>query len=299
MWIKPDEDRFKDWERKSPNKRVEVCAEKVAEDRFNSEIKRYSLFFRLVESLGRDAIKQNPLPSTDEAADVFESIEEFVCNFYYAATGYSSEGKQDFWRHRSDILEEARRGENLPFTRQDIEGATDAYLQLPYRSSVADRTLVDMLIAAELFIFGQHVFEQRKVQRFFGRGPLGFIVGRGCALVLAALLGGAAYLLMWLGILSEDVLVVVLIVIVGLILLEAAWAILRFPFAWRAQTKHNSRTAELLSDMNGVYYELNSTGPISARHIRERAQQVSAKGAVWPGPLFVLLEDIIERGGRM
>jgi hypothetical protein len=156
-----------------------------------------------------------------------------------------------------------------------------------------------MLIAGELFAFAQEVFGQRKAQWLIGGGPAPFMVGRGCALLVTALLGGLAYLLHWLEVISEDVFVIVLLIDGGLLILETAWAVLRFPFACRAQSKHNTKTAQLLLDMNGVYCELNSTGPVSARHVRERAQAVSAAGAVWPGPLFVLLEDVIERGGRM
>jgi hypothetical protein len=159
--------------------------------------------------------------------------------------------------------------------------------------------VVDMLIAGELFAFAQEVFSQRKAQRFFGGGPLAFVTGRGCIVVVALLLGACAYAIEWLGLISDDVFLIVLLVLGALFLIETAWASLRFPFAWRAQAAHNARTAKLLSAMNGVYSELNSNGPISARHIRERAQAVSAAGAVWPGPLFVILEDAIERGGRL
>jgi hypothetical protein len=299
MWIDPDDDRFQNWERKSPKERVETWAKKVAEHEFDSAPIRSSLYLRLVQSLGHDATKQNSLPTTDEAERVFEPIENFVGDLYHTVTNYTDEENPNFWRHQDNILEDARREKAPPIRREDAEGLADAYLRLPYRSSVADRTLTDMLVAGELFAFSREVFNQRKTQRFFGGGPLPLFVGRGCTLLFTALLGGFAYVLQWLGVISVNVFVIVLMVLGALFLLEAAWALFHFPFAWRAQSKHNTRTAQLLLDMNGVYCELSSTGPISARHVRERAQAVSAAGAVWPAPLFVMLEDVIERGGRM
>ena len=299
MWIDPDDTRFENWERMSPKERVDLCAEKIAEDEFDSVPVRSSLYMRLVQSLGQDAIKQNPLSTTDEAERVFDPIEEFARHIYQTVVGYSAEPKPNFWSHRTEILFDAKSGNPPPIRREDAEGVADVYLSTPYRSAVADRTVVDMLIAGELFAYAQEVFSQRKAQWLIGGGPVPFIVGRGCALLLTALLGGFAYLLQWLSIISEDVFVIVLMIVGGLLILETGWAVLRFPFAWRSQSKHNEKTAQLVLDMNGVYCELNSSGPISARHIRERAQAVSASGAVWPGPLFVLLEDVIERGGRM
>lgn len=54
----------------------------------------------------------------------------------------------------------------------------------------------------------------------------------------------------------------------------------------------------LLSQMNGVYVELRSDGPISGRHIEERARKAADAGGVWPAPLFGLLDDINRRDGR-
>lgn len=50
--------------------------------------------------------------------------------------------------------------------------------------------------------------------------------------------------------------------------------------------------------MLGLYAEMNSDGPISAKHIRETAQKAADKGVVWPGPLFALLDDVVARTGR-
>ena len=58
------------------------------------------------------------------------------------------------------------------------------------------------------------------------------------------------------------------------------------------------KAAKLLSEMNGVYCELAPSGPYSARHIEHRARSAADKGVVWPAPLFALLDDINNRGGR-
>jgi hypothetical protein len=47
------------------------------------------------------------------------------------------------------------------------------------------------------------------------------------------------------------------------------------------------------------YSALNSEGPVSAHHVRELLVHSAEKGAVWPAPVYALLDDVINRGGRL
>lgn len=76
------------------------------------------------------------------------------------------------------------------------------------------------------------------------------------------------------------------------------WAFIQFPFAWRNLRRHDAKVAELLQAMNSVYSDLDSAGPISARHVWGQAKEATKIGVVWPAPLFALLDDIIARSGR-
>jgi hypothetical protein len=52
-------------------------------------------------------------------------------------------------------------------------------------------------------------------------------------------------------------------------------------------------TAALVSRWGACvcYIELDSTGPVSARHLRERLMAAEEKGVVWPAPLYALLDS--------
>lgn len=274
-------------------------------DRFSEVDERRAestLYGRLIVSLGTAAAE---LAGTTEADafrwDYLSPIADFVYNLHDSVSAYNKPDP-NFWRHDQSGIEKAKRGEGLMITRDQVEGAVADYLALPVRSEMVDRTLVDILLATELFAFASEVFGTSMFSRVGiakGNGPLGFLVGRGCSLVVFAVPIGIAVGAATMDWLSEGWLTGIIVTLIGFFLLETVWVTVRFPFAWRAQIRHNVRIGEILSTMNGVYSEMNSTGPISARHIRERAQASSAEGVGWPAPLFVLLDDIIAREGRM
>lgn len=284
---------------------VRPFARETVVDRFPEVEERRAegtLYGRLIVSLGTQAAKLAETADADTFRwDFLTPIADFVYNLHDSVSDYHKPDP-NFWRHDQFAIEKAKRGEGLTITRDQVEGAVADYLALSVRSEVVDRTLVDILLATELFAFASEVFGKAMYSRVGvakGNGPLGFVVGRGCSLLIfaipIAIAAGAAAM----GWLSEGWTTGIIVTIIGLFLLETAWVTVRFPFAWRAQIRHNAKIGEILSVMNGVYSEMNSTGPISARHIRERAQAASAEGISWPAPLFVLLDDIIAREGRM
>ena len=74
---------------------------------------------------------------------------------------------------------------------------------------------------------------------------------------------------------------------------DEIWNVPNLPFlSVSRKAKH------LMQSMLSVYSELRSNGFISAQHIRERAQETSKEGVIWPSTLFVVLDDIIARTGR-
>lgn len=261
-----------------------------------------TLYGRLIVNLGTEAAKLAETADSDTFRwQYLTPIADFVYNLHDSVSHYDKPNP-NFWRHDQSAIGKAKRGEELTITRDQVEGAVADYLALPVRSEMSDRTLVDILLATELFAFASEVFGKIMYSRVGlakGNGPFGFVVGRGCSLLILAIpialaAGSAA-----MGWLSEGWTTGIIVTLIGLFLLETAWVTVRFPFAWRAQIRHNAKVGEILKMMNGVYWEMNSSGPISARHIRKRAQAASAEGVGWPAPLFVLLDDIIARGGRM
>jgi hypothetical protein len=62
--------------------------------------------------------------------------------------------------------------------------------------------------------------------------------------------------------------------------------------------KARQNVRDILSAINMVDNELRSDGPISAQHIRDRANSAAQIGVGWPAPLFAMLDDTIARTGR-
>ena len=261
-----------------------------------------TLYGRFIISLGTAAAeKAGAADANDFRWDYLSPISDFVCNLHDAVSDYDKPDP-NFWRHDQSAIDKVKRGGGLPISRDQVEGAVGDYLALPIRSSLVDRTLVDILLATELFAFASEVFGKTGFARVSiakGNGPLGFVIGRGCSLLMFAVPIGVVSGAAAMGWLSEGWTIGLILTLIGLFLLETIWVTFRFPFAWRAQIRNNAKIAELLGTMHGVYTEMNTAGLISAKHIRERAQAASAAGVGWPAPLFVLLDDIIEREGRM
>ncbi len=208
------------------------------------------------------------------------------------------------WRHIPDAAQRIVKNQAPPMSRLEIEAAADEYLSLPYRVPELDRLLVDILVALELFAYGDEV-SGNKPMSGGGLSPLklkpirSFLIGHGSNLLLGIVVGSVAWGASLIHLFPERWLPalwgILLLLFLGRLLIGAV----AFPRFWLAATKARKRSLDLLSAMNGVYSELNSTGPISTNHIQQRAQATSAEGVVWPSPLFVLLDDINARSGRI
>jgi hypothetical protein len=55
---------------------------------------------------------------------------------------------------------------------------------------------------------------------------------------------------------------------------------------------------DMIDRMNGLYMEFRGSGPFSLSHFKKRVNELADTGVVWPSGLFVLIEDMEERGIR-
>jgi hypothetical protein len=208
------------------------------------------------------------------------------------------------WHHRAQALYDLRKKQTPYMSRPDVESAVARYLDLPFRWQQMDRTLVDVLVALQLFAFGNEMLNAPSIPGLPSPSPvkrhpfLELIVSNAftalfLAVIWLALRGFSAIHLFpadWVGGATA--------ILGGLFALGLAYSILMLPVRWWWVFKQRGRIAKLLEAMANVYAELNSSGPISARHITQRAQSAADQGVVWPAPLFALLDDIGARGGR-
>lgn len=179
------------------------------------------------------------------------------------------------------------------------EGAATRYLDSNLRASSIDRILIDALVAMEVFAFGDEMLNLtvtsplKRPHAFWTylRGQASNLVFFGVIIAIVA----------WFG--SQDILGQMATgwsigILVGIFLLFFLVATFSLPWVWITQSKEKRKTRNLLLEMTSVYNELGSDGAISAQHIQRRAQETTSLGAVWPAPLFAMLDDVNRRTGR-
>jgi hypothetical protein len=175
------------------------------------------------------------------------------------------------WRQDPPYLDRAR-----------IEEAATLYLGLPFRSPWLDRLLVDLLMATQLFSFGQGGRTMVK-----SGTPRQWLQGRIYSAAFWAIVALAALTLDRWGWISSVAAATALLSAALLFILETALSV---PVLLRQ--------ARLFAAICEAYRPLGGVGPLHARTFAEGVAAAAAAGVVWPKPLYRILDDIHRRGGR-
>jgi len=264
---------------------------------------RFSQYYGLLDKISLDA--KNYAVKNGLTASAYEELLDNAFPVAYLLksgrfeyedsdlTGEQERERYNFWRHNPQLLNAVKIKKPPHFDRGEIEGAAKIYLDLPFRSSELDKLLVDMLMALEFSAFADQMLNPNP---YGTTSPLKqlhpfwmFLIGLVANAVLFIGLGSAALYLGWEWVGG---------ILIGIFFLLTAISIFALPFAvWRFY-KARKQIAELLLSMSTAYQCLNSGGPISVRHLQEMINVSINKGAVWPAPLFALLDDIQARDGR-
>jgi hypothetical protein len=217
-------------------------------------------------------------------------------------TGVSQAEKWRFWRHQRDARQLIGTDNQPVISRSYVESAASEYLALPYRSALIERTLIDVLIACEMFAFGEHFSADAKFRRRCIPGlssypysglVLGYVWGQIKSGVL--LLGGAAIAYNSSSLIGGEVAGWIGGIAIALFVLRFIISTLAAPYAFWTLVKLRRGPGRLMSEMLRVYAELDTDGAISPRRIREVVAQSAEKGVVWPPPLFAVLDDMVDR----
>lgn len=280
---------------------------------------QFTVYYSQLDALTKSAVEhaeRTNLSPADFRSGPLKQVCAFVKNLQMAFVkdAWGDDGKKNkldtvkqlnFWRHEPNPLAFVTAKQVPYIDRAYIESDTGKYLNLPFRSAAMDRLLVDVLIGMEVYGFADEMLNEPKPLLGPPRSPLNlrhplrvFLVGQLSSGLI--FLGGAALVAFasersWIG---ESWAIGISLVLIALFLLGLVTAILAMPFYWRNRSKLRLGVRDKLDSMLGVYQELSSSGPISARRIREIATDATTKGVVWPSPLFALLDDIEGRSGR-
>ena len=212
----------------------------------------------------------------------------------------------NFWVHDSRAFERVQSKKTPYMHRAELEEVVGTYLELPFRCPAIDALLVDVLVALEMYGFAEEMPNEQTFGLLPARSPfkqrhafLSYLTGLAiCGFVLL----GLAALCIFAGVrgwIGNGWAMGIAGVFGVLFLALLGWETFALPFAWRAQWKHKHKVGELMQAMFGLYPELDSSGPISAVRIRDRATDIAELGVIWPAPLFALLDDVIRRTGRL
>lgn len=281
--------------------RVRAWAEESVRYLLKDEAGKYpesTIYARCLIALGTEAAQDAgaDFDSIEELVywEPFEAINEFVKNLALSVSDPADyKAKADFWRHLDQPAYGVQHDRVYHIDRIELETAVDSYLDLPVKSAVVDRLLIDMLVACELVAYAKVVYGKVSIYdppTFQTVKLLDTVKSRGMHLAFWIVVYLIASALAWRSATTW---------VLWLAAIETALSFASMPFGRRIIRRHNSEVLAPLKAMNGVYSELSSGGSISARFIREQAVKASDVGVGWPGPTYVLLDDAIARGGRI
>jgi hypothetical protein len=272
----------------------------------------YSLRYRILDELTKDAVSKisetDPRRFRDIEDKIYEA-EELVNQIAYAATSYESDWDKreqvDFWRHAVHPEYEIKNKTYKLNFKNEVEGVASFYVSQPLRSQVLDRAIVDMLIALELYQFADEMIHPYVIPGLPTRSPLKqphplWVFIRDNAIVTAVLggIGWAAAAAMAdyrIGAWGSWVIGICVI----LWIINAVWSVIALPFVWKRWAAARKKTLELLQGMLNTYQHMQSDSVISANHVLDSVKATGNIGVVWPSPLYVVLEDVITRGGKL
>ena len=262
----------------------------------------FSKYHRCLESLCADAQRiacEQSLEFDDFEYGYLDRIGRFMQDWLAALYDWDKFDPRLWW-HRKDPVSDVKSNSAPEFSKSDIEFLGTTYLALPVRSQLVERNLIDCMIAMEYYGFCREIYGQKYISRVGfvrGNGPVGFVIWRLASLLMYTVLFLPFMLLSYMDVISDDVLMAVGFTLLGLFVLESAWAVIRFPQAWRGQIQMNKKLVKILSQMNFIYNQLESNGPISATYFRECLIKSSDEGVSWPSPVYAIIDDILKRDG--
>ena len=293
-----------------------ATVERLAFDEEDGEAprtKRRTQYFYVLEDItiaAREYAEKNNIDVDEFEYEWLSKSTDIVSQIRWSVIGYSEpsmENEVNFWVHSKDVLRKIKENDFKNVARSEIEASVGDYLNLPFRSKSVDRLLADILVAMELYAFGDEMLNEIAIPYIYQpRSPLKqkFVLWSylsGQAIQAFVLLGGAV--LTWkvreAGYIGDNTSLVISLILIGLFILLFAIATILLPFAIRHQLKQRKKVVKLLADMSAVYSEMDTNGPISAKHLIDRLQETRKEGVIWPAPLFALLHDVNERSGRL
>ncbi len=190
----------------------------------------------------------------------------------------------------------------LPLDWAGFEAAVGRYVASDLKSSELDRLILTGVTDLEVTgflekMYVKNLFEPASVAEAANSSMVGlWFKGRLKSLGLSLLIALATYAtsVLWDSA-PEWFEIVGYGIALGQFILGSIIATIALPFAISKHKRASQPILKLVDGMATLYGELHSDGPISVRHLRLRFEELRDIDAVWPGSLWVLLEDLERR----
>lgn len=254
--------------------------------------------------------RANKISVDDFEWDLVPLTVSFLDSLRHSLVSYDNKNIKErfnYWRHEENPLHVIKTRRTPYMDRSEIENAVGEYLNLPFRDERIDRLLVDIMIALELYTYGDDIYDTNDDMPWWHSSPYAHLkinplwhFVKGQLFNAVAFLGGAAVAIFsgiqnWI---SASLATGIAIILVSIFVILLLLGLLFLPLFWRSVSKLKEKTYEPMIAMLNVYRGMISNGPISARHILEAAKKAEDKHVLWPASLFAILDDIIDRTGR-
>lgn len=287
----------------------------------NSEHSRLRRAFLL---LAKDHCKKNQLtPGSEEAFNIFcEANDQAECILWaYAGLPIRTEEKLALSPEQIetklaltvppyDLTFHIQKHGKLIHGPQDLSSGVGAYVKGQFKSQEIDRMLLQALTQAEIVAYIHEMIVEKdywtgksKLQAAAHPSILGlmwnvfklislvWVISVG-VMALPLLMPALANGLMWSIGLSLGVFgTLCLLVFGGLLIIDVM-----------KQKPHKKKFQQSILDMcarmTGFYIEFRGDGPFSLSQFKRRVHALADTGVVWPSGLYVLLDDMVERGVR-
>ena len=254
--------------------------------------------------------RANRISVDDFEWDLVPLTVSFLDSLQHSLVSYDNKNTEErfnYWRHKERPLHLIKTKKSPYMERSEIESAVGEYLNLPFRDERIDRLLVDILIALELYAYGDEIYNANDDMPWWYSSPYAhlkinpfwhFVKGQ---LFSAIVFLGSAAVAFFSGMrnwISDSLATGIATILVSIFLILFLLGLLFLPRFWRSTSKLKEKTYDPMIAMLNVYSGMISNGPISAIHILEAVKKAEDKHISWPAPLFALLDDIITRTRR-
>lgn len=275
--------------------------------------------------LAREHCKQNGLvPGSDEALDIFEEANVQANDIIYAYAGlpFRTEEKLALTPEQiktkltltvpsyvQNLIPHVREHGKLGVLQEDLSVGVGNYVKGRFKSPDIDRLLLQALTQAEIvayideMIWNNVLTGTSKLEDAAPPSVFRAVWNLSKLLLLVWIFSiGIAVLPLLITALPQDSMLLFGLGLGGLgtlaLLVLGVFGIIAVIQERPRRRKIHQAILDMIDRMNGLYMEFRGSGPFSLSHFKKRVNELADTGVVWPSGLFVLIEDMEERGIR-